>query len=304
MKKNILNYKRYLEYERQYSPLTVAQYVDELQRFDTFLKVNDIFFDDVDGQVIKDYLFSFYTTHDKRSRAKKLSILRGFFQYCLINGVIKQNPTQYIELPKRDKKLPRTVETIEIDRLIEYIQEESGQFWQRDLAIVSTLFGSGLRVSELVTLREHDILFAEKLIFVEDGKGQKDRYVPISDISIKYLKIYLRDLRPSLEYKSHEKQQYVFLNKDGNTLTARGVQYILNKISKLCALKEITPHMLRHSFATSLLEGGADLRSVQELLGHTSVASTQVYTHVTQDYMKKVYNKMHPLNGMKENKGE
>ena len=299
LQEKISSYHDYLLYQRHYAELTIAQYDAELVCFNSFLSAEklrkDSKIEEITPDVLKAYLFSFYQTHDKRSRAKKLSILRGFFQFLVMEGYLESNPTQYIDSPKRDKKLPKIVETVEIDNIIKLVQENHGKFWQRDVLIISLLYGSGLRVSELCALTVNDILIKERLVYIASGKGSKTRYVPMSDVSMILYDAYLKDFRANFILRNTEEHDFVFLNKDGGALTPRGIQYILEKISKTCAFQNISPHMLRHSFATSLLNGGADLRVVQELLGHSSIASTQVYTHVTQERLQSVYNSTHPL---------
>lgn len=291
-------YVQYLSTQRQYSSLTIQQYqaeltlfFQEMERYGTALSLSAITM-----HMISDYLFGFHETHSKRSRAKKLSILRGFFQYYVVEGSIMENPCQYIELPKQDKRLPRFLNEQEVNVIFEQLPFLDDRFYQRDILLFALLFGSGLRVSELVEIDVADISRAEKQLFVKQGKGNKDRYVPLSALSLQLLADYEQNLRAFLLLKTHEPTTKLFLNKDGKPLTARGVQYILKKLSLKLGSKSLHPHMLRHSFATTLLTGGVDLRSVQELLGHEHISSTQIYTHVDVKQLKERYQEVHPLN--------
>jgi len=294
----IEKYLQYLRTQRQYSTLTIHQYAVELDIFAKYVGMNIPTFDltTISIKVVTDYLFSFYETHTKRSRAKKLSILRGFFQYQLVEGHILSNPCQYIELPKQDKRLPQFIDTQEATAFFDNISLVDRTFYQRDILLFAMLFGSGLRISELVALELTDIDRSSKELLVRQGKGNKQRYAPMSDVSIQLLDTYEHDLRPFLLLKTHEQTAAVFLNKSGKALTDRGVRYILKQLSLKLGTASLSPHMLRHTFATTLLSNGVDLRSVQELLGHESIRSTQIYTHLNLTHVKEKYNEVHPLN--------
>jgi integrase/recombinase XerC len=295
----IASYIAYLQTQRHYSALTIAQYETELTCFMQFVVQTVGRFDvrTLTIETITDYLFSFASTHTKRSRAKKLSILRGFFQYGLQEGFVDSNPCQYIDLPKQDKPLPQFLDERATMGLFEQLNETfvEGQFYQRDILLFAILFGSGLRVSELVQLKLSDINEQEKFVFVERAKGAKQRYVPMSELSLRLYAAYVADLRALLLLRTKAPTSILFLNKNGDPLTTRGVQYILRKLSVQLGLTSMSPHMLRHSFATTLLNNGVDLRTVQALLGHESIASTQIYTHLHLSHIKDVYNAVHPL---------
>ena len=299
MKQRITEYLRYLKTQRQYSERTLEQYETELGTFYNFLKdqygENQHDITEIDILLTKEYLFSFSDSHSKKSRSKKLSILRGFFQYYLTQDVIKMNPCKYIDLPKQDKKLPRYVSDSEVSYIFDNLFALDSAFYQRDLLIIAILFGSGLRVSELVDLELQDMLITERRVHVRSGKGAKERFAPLSDIAIQAYQTYMNDLRTMLLLKSHNPQQAVFLNKLGTPLSARGVQYLLQKIGRQLGVRSFSPHMLRHSFASTLLNHGMDLRSVQELLGHESIASTQIYTHIDMQETQKQYDKFHAI---------
>lgn len=285
-------YLTYLQVQRQYSDQTVMQYRVELTTAISFFgtkQVNELTKDD-----IKNYLFSFHQSHSKRSRAKKLSILKNFLQYCLQNGAMDTNPCTYVEVPKQDKPLPAFLEAGEIDYLLEHVAM-GNQLAQRDQLLLAFLFGSGLRVSELTYLKIQDIDVKDRTIFVANAKGQKQRYVPMSNIANQFYMRYVNDLRAMLLLKHHQSVETLFLNRSGLPLTNRGVQYILQKWSAHFGMKHVSPHMLRHSFATELLNNGMDLRMVQELLGHAHVSTTQIYTHLSHTRLKTVYESAHPL---------
>jgi len=296
--KYIQQYIDFLTYQRQYAEHTISQYFRELEIFfsyvsKSFPNKNEIMA--IDMVVIKEYLFSLHTSHDKNSRAKKVSILRGFFQFILEKDLIALNPCKYIELPKQDKKLPKFLDSVETANIFHEIPSLDQKFLTRDMLILALLYGSGLRVSELVALQIADVLIEEKIIFIKSGKGNKDRYVPISDKALIIYNDYLNNLREELLLKVSEPTNYIFLNKSGKVITTRGIQYLLKQISQKIGLQTFSPHMLRHSFATTLLNGGMDLRSVQELLGHSNIASTQVYTHISNSELRSVYVNAHPL---------
>ena len=296
--KYIQQYIDFLTYQRQYAEHTISQYFRELEIFfsyvsKSFPNKNEIMA--IDMVVIKEYLFSLHTSHDKNSRAKKVSILRGFFQFILEKDLIALNPCKYIELPKQDKKLPKFLDSVETANIFHEIPSLDQKFLTRDMLILALLYGSGLRVSELVALQIADVLIEEKIIFIKSGKGNKDRYVPISDKALIIYNDYLNNLREELLLKVSEPTNYIFLNKSGKVITTRGIQYLLKQISQKIGLQTFSPHMLRHSFATTLLNGGMDLRSVQELLGHSNIASTQVYTHISNNELRSVYVNAHPL---------
>ncbi|MGL5041642.1 MAG: tyrosine-type recombinase/integrase [Culicoidibacterales bacterium] len=297
MKEEIKKYIDYLIYERNYAQNTTSQYNDELRFF--FLFCQERKFDghskQITDKLIKEYLYTLYEKNQKVTRSKKLSILRGFFQYQLENGRLDANPCQYIDLPKKDKKLPKILAVEEIDLLLEKLLVSNKKFAARDLAIVATFFGAGVRVSELVKLVSSDIDFLNKTIFVRDGKGGKARFAPLSVLAVKYCLTYSLELRTFMLLSAQNPTETFFLNKYGNPLTSRGVNDILKRVSSELGIGKVSAHMFRHSFATALLNGGADLRSVQELLGHESIASTQVYTHVSRKQLESVYQATHPL---------
>jgi site-specific recombinase XerD len=227
--------------------------------------------------------------YSKRTVARKLASLRSFFKFLYREGYIKTNPSSGISTPKLDKKLPIFLDTDEVSKLIE-APDEKDLSGLRDRALMETLYSTGIRVSELVGMNLSEIDFISGVIKVF-GKGKKERLAPIGDKALRAIRNYL-DKRGI--GKLNDKKA-VFLNKDGGRLTDRSVRRIIEKYIKRVSLREgVSPHTLRHSFATHLLNRGADLRSVQELLGHMNLSTTQIYTHVTTQRLKEVYDKAHP----------
>jgi tyrosine recombinase XerC len=221
----------------------------------------------------------------KRTVARKLSTLRSFFRFLIRDGYVSSNPLAGITSPKLDKSLPIFLDVHKVTRLVE-APDNKGVFALRDRAILETLYSTGMRLSELTGLNLDRVDFIAGMVKVL-GKGKKERLIPIGDKALRAIRDYL-DLRT-------KEEKALFLNKNNRRLTGRGVQDLVSKYIRIISLKEkISPHTLRHSFATHLLDKGADLRSIQELLGHASLSTTQIYTHVTTERLKSVYNKAHP----------
>lgn len=296
-KEAIEKYRVYLDVEKNYSNYTVEGYIKDIEEFAKFLKEQEF------GTVltitksnVPRYYLSHLTTSNftKKSIARKLSSLRTFYRYLINERIITVNPFEEIETPKADKVLPKFLYNNEIEAIFKSI-DTSSSIGKRDRLILELLYGSGLRVSELCLLEESNIDFPNKMIKVF-GKGHKERYVPINENTIVALKEYLYVARPELILKNElEPPKELLVNQRGTALTTRGVRVILNNIiDKASESIHVYPHMLRHTFATHLLNGGADLRSVQEMLGHSNLSSTQIYTHVSSEQMKKSYLENHP----------
>ncbi|MBP9854233.1 MAG: tyrosine recombinase XerC [Candidatus Omnitrophica bacterium] len=284
MKLPVDKFISYLQVEKNYSPHTILNYQSDLVNFIQYIDKTPI--QDVDYQLLRKYLAHLRTFDLKpRSLSRKLSSLRSFFKYLFREGVIKDSPATLLMSPKLDKPLPKFLTEDEMEMFIESpnIKTLAGK---RDKAILETLYSAGIRVSELVGMNIIDVDLIGNIIKVS-GKGKKERLVPIGSKAVTAIKDYLEDRADT--------PQALFLNKNGTRLTTRGVFNITNKYIKMaCSNKDISPHVLRHSFATHLLNRGADLRSVQELLGHVNLSTTQIYTHVSTDKLKKVYDKAHP----------
>ncbi len=284
MKKHRDAFLNYIEAERNYSPHTILNYQIDLDEFITFIgdkAVETIIYAD-----LRRFLAQLKSKNLKpRSIARKLSSLRSFFKYLQRQKVIKTNPASLVVTPKLDKPLPHFLSEAETLTLIEAPKTDKvAQL--RDKAIFEVLYSTGIRVSELVGLDEEDIDAISNIIRVT-GKGRKERLIPIGDTALTAIDAYIQ--------KRPVQAAAIFLNKSGTRLSDRSVRNIINKyITQEAMNRKIHPHMFRHSFATHLLNRGADLRSVQELLGHVNLSTTQIYTHLTTDKLKAVYDKAHP----------
>ncbi|HLF18098.1 MAG TPA: tyrosine recombinase XerC [Candidatus Omnitrophota bacterium] len=274
----------YLEIERNYSPHTVLNYKLDLTEFFTFL--GPLALEKVEYLHLRRFLGSLRERNLKpRSMARKLSSMRSFFRFLNKEGYLKDNPAVLLMSPKLDKTLPKFLTEGEMTALIEAPKTDT-DFGRRDRAILETLYSTGIRVSELVGLDVDDVDLIGQIAKVR-GKGKKERLVPMGGKAADAIRSYLDKRKGSA--------RAVFLNKNGTRLTSRGVFNITDKyIKQVSATKNISPHVLRHSFATHMLDRGADLRSVQELLGHVSLSTTQIYTHVSTERLRKVYDAAHP----------
>jgi tyrosine recombinase XerC len=275
---------RYLEVEKNYSSHTTLNYRIDLEEFTRFLGSTPV--DKTAYPDLRRFLAELKGRNLKpRTLSRKLSALRSFFKYLQREGVIQSNPAKLLVTPKLDKPLPHFMTEEETVRIIE--APKAGQRGSlRDQVIFEMLYSTGIRVSELVGMDVDDVDFFGNIIKVR-GKGKKERLVPVGDQALKALKKYLDTRKNS--------SSFIFANKNGTRLGDRSVRNIINKyILQEAISRHVTPHMFRHSFATHLLNHGADLRCVQELLGHVNLSTTQIYTHLTTDKLKKVYDKAHP----------
>ncbi len=287
-------YINYLEVERNASPYTVRNYTTDLLGFFQFLKERGVgSLREVDKDVLRNYLRHLMEQGIvKASIARKLSAIRSFYRYLVREGILSASPVQKTSSPKLDKRLPSFLTTDEVTRLLEAPDVSTPQ-GQRDCALLELLYASGLRVSELANLKLEQVNLDSREIRVW-GKGAKERMVLMGEPAAKALTAYLNQGR--LELSGNKRSSALFLNRYGERLTERSVQSTLEKYAGIAGIgKRIHPHMLRHTFATHLLDGGADLRVVQELLGHASLSSTQIYTHVSKSQAKKVYLSAHPM---------
>ncbi|WP_017185483.1 tyrosine recombinase XerC [Alkalibacillus haloalkaliphilus] len=288
-------FRQFLIVERNASPHTVNQYVADLQQFNQFLSREVIsHFNAVNYSDIRLYLTELYNSGLSRvSASRKLSSLRTFYYYLEKENIVEHNPIEYVSMPKRDKKIPQFFYAEELERLFN-VEDCSQPLGQRNQALIEILYATGIRVSELVQIKLKDFDYTLGTILVH-GKGNKERYVPFGAYAQTAVKEYIEDGRKELISKSKQEVDQLFINFRGTPLTDEGVRYILNDMMKRAALtSSIHPHKLRHTFATHLLNEGADMRSVQEMLGHESLSSTQIYTHVTKDYLQNIYNNAHP----------
>lgn len=284
MNKYISDFLKYLETEKNHSEHTILNYRLDLEVFFLFLGNDDV--KAVDYPILRRFLAELKAKSLKaRSIARKLSTLRSFFRYLQREGFVSKNPAALVQTPKLDKVLPHFLTEADAVTLLES-PDTDGLSDLRDKAIIETLYSTGMRVSEIVGLNQRDVDLIGNIIKAR-GKGKKERMVPVGEKACDAIEMYLKT-RPS-------KVDAVFLNKNGGRLSARSVRNIINKHIKHAAMpQKVHPHMLRHSFATHMLDRGADLRSVQELLGHVNLSTTQIYTHLTTEKLKSVYNKAHP----------
>lgn len=278
----------YLKTEKNSSRHTIINYTIDLKAFASFLGEKDI--GDVDHLTLRRFLAEMRTkNYSKRTIARKLASLRTFFKFLFREGHIKTNPITAVSTPKLDKILPKFLDVEKVVKLL-LAPDEKEPSGLRDRAVMETLYSTGIRVSELVGLDITDVDFISGVAKVF-GKGSKERMVPIGDTALSAIRKYLEKRGK----RAPKEKDAIFLNKSGRRLTDRSVRRIIDKYIRACGIQEkISPHSLRHSFATHLLDRGADLRSVQELLGHMNLSTTQIYTHVTTKRLKAVYDKAHP----------
>lgn len=291
MDRFIEKFLRYLEIEKNFSGHTILNYKLDLFDFKKFLKDSPV--EGVDYLSLRKYLAYLKGNNlTNRTISRRLSCLRSFFKFLFREGLIKNNPTLMLSTPKQDKLLPIFLTEDEVVKLIEAPSADT-VLGLRDRAILETLYSTGMRVSELVSLDIDNIDFVSTTVKNVLGKGKKERSLPLGNRALSAINKYLSN-RNSHKKKIKE-TNILFLNKNNGRITDKGIRKIINKYIHKASLKSgISPHTLRHSFATHLLNGGADLRSVQELLGHANLSTTQIYTHLTTDKLKSVYDKAHP----------
>ncbi|RDW19477.1 tyrosine recombinase XerC [Oceanobacillus arenosus] len=298
MKEFLTSFRSFVEYlqiEKNASPNTVKCYQNDLESFLEFLNQEGIHqLNDVNHQVVRLFLTGLYDQKlSRRSVSRKISSLRSFFKFMEREKQVESNPFIQVTLPKTTKPIPGFLYMEELEKLFE-VSDMTDPLGQRDQAILETLYGTGIRVSECQGIKLSDIDFSIGTIFIM-GKGRKERYVPFGRYAEIAMETYIQEGRQKLLKKSNTETNALFLNARGNPLTVRGIRLILNKMVDKAALTvHVHPHKLRHTFATHLLNEGADLRTVQELLGHENLSSTQIYTHVTKDHLREVYMKSHP----------
>jgi len=288
MDRLVYKFLDYLENERNYSIYTVDNYNKDLNLFVSFLdeiNINNI--KKVDYQVIRIYLTKLYELkYSSKSICRHISSLRSFFKYLVKEKIIFDNPMLLVSNPKQEKKLPNFLYNEDLERLINAC-DNSNIFGIRDSLIIELLYSTGIRVSELINIKVNDIRDKEIKVF---GKGSKERIVLFGSVCEKKINDYLKVRGKLLK---NNRCDYLLLNNNGNRLTTRGVEYIIEKLARKIGLK-ITPHTLRHTFATHMLNEGADLKCVQELLGHENLQTTSIYTHVTNERLRNVYLNCHP----------
>ncbi|GAA0495531.1 tyrosine recombinase XerC [Salinibacillus aidingensis] len=288
-------FTEYLQVEKNASPYTVKFYQEDLDTFFLFLEEEGIeHVKDVDYAAIRVFLTKQYEQKlSRRSVSRRLSTLRTFYRFLEREEKVDSNPFLQVSQPKVSKPIPGFLYEEEIEKLF-HVNDLTSPLGQRDQAILELLYATGMRVSECANLKLVHVDFSIGTVLVR-GKGNKERYIPFGRYAQDALEQYIHDGRAKLVNKANEDSGSLFLNARGTTLSTRGFRLVLNKMVKNAALTiNVHPHKLRHTFATHLLNAGADMRSVQELLGHKNLSSTQIYTHVTKDHLRNIYKNSHP----------
>ena len=290
----IKSYQSYLKIERGLSKNTIDNYSFDIERLCLFLTKNEIVVSPIKigEETVQQFIYSVAKEVNPRSQARIISGLKSFFSYLIFEDYRVDNPLELIETPKTGRKLPDTLSVDEIDSLIFAIDLTTNE-GERNRAMLETLYGCGLRVSELVSLKISDLFFEEGFVKIT-GKGNKQRFVPISDLTQKYIQIYRNTIRTHITIQKGF-EDTLFLNRRGKQLTRAMIFTIIKNLAvKIDLNKTISPHTLRHSFATHLLENGADLRSIQLMLGHESITTTEIYVHLDRTFLTQVLNLFHP----------
>jgi len=292
MNNYIENFINYLEYQKNYSKNTIKSYYMDILEFNNYVILNKINYSNISYDDVKKYLLFLYNKNNSKSTvSRKLSSLRSFYNYLYRKEIVINNPFSFVRSPKKEKKLPKYVNYEDINIIFSSIKIDN-KIGQRDKLIFELFYSTGIRLSELCSIKISDIDFEKRNIRIV-GKGNKERIVFYGDYCDEILDIYLNDGRKKLMLnKEHD---YLVVNNRGSKIQTRVVQNMVEKILKrVCLKKHITPHTLRHTFATHLLNEGCDMITVQELLGHSSLNTTQIYTHVSNEKLRTEYLKGHP----------
>lgn len=290
----IKSFQSYLKIERGLSKNTIDNYTFDLEKLTQFLDVNKIKVSPITitDETVQQFIYSISKQVNARSQSRVISGLKSFFNYLIFEDYRTDNPLELIESPRLGRKLPDTLSIQDIDNLIAAIDLSKPE-GERNKAIIETLYGCGLRVSELVNLKISDLFFEEGFIKIT-GKGNKQRFVPIAPMTQKIINSYRKNIRNHLQINK-KFEDTLFLNRRGNQLTRAMIFTIIKDLAvKINLQKSISPHTLRHSFATHLLENGADLRSIQLMLGHESITTTEIYVHLDRSHLKKTIYAFHP----------
>lgn len=282
----------YLKVQKNYSSFTLLNYKKDIEEYEMFLKEKNYNYKNMDYKKCTEYLLFLDNRNLKKtSVSRRLSSLRTFYKYLVLNNFVDNNPFLLVSSPKKEKKMPKFINYSGIEEIfnIPNIKTKEGQ---RERVILEILYGSGVRVSELVNIKIKDIDFSNKTILIF-GKGSKERLVSFGEPALDSIKQYINDGRKQYEIES----EYLIVGKNEEQLTTRRIEQIIGELINKTSIKmNITPHMFRHTFATHLLDNGSDLIAVQELLGHESLASTEIYTHISNEHLREVYLKCHPRN--------
>lgn len=289
LKESIEEFLRYLLIDKGYSENTINSYRIDLEKFLDYNKNKDI--NNISNNDIKEYVKWLKKNNlNEKSISRNISCLKSFYKFLVIEKIVKDNPSESLFIPKIKKSLPNILSEEEVLKLLNI--ELSDNFSYRNKAMLELMYATGLRVSELVNLKLQDIDLSSDIVRTF-GKGGKERIIPIGDYAKEYLEKYIYEYRSSMLKRNNN--EYLFLNNHGNKMTRQGFFKIIKKIAKEKGIdRELSPHTLRHSFASHLLKYGADLRTIQELLGHSDISTTQIYTHITNEELKRNYNEYHP----------
>lgn len=293
---SILDYSHYLKIERGLSSHTIQNYIRDVKKLISFIDKKKITCTpiEINEDLIQQFIYEIAKEISPRSQARIISGLRSFFDYLIFENYRESNPTDLIETPKIGVKLPDTLSEHEINSLISAIDLSKAE-GERNRAMLETMYSCGLRVSELIHLKISDLFFDEGFIKIV-GKGNKERFVPIHSSAQNYIMLYMNEIRSHLSIKKGF-EDTLFLNRRGKSLSRQMIFMILKALAiKINLNKKISPHTFRHSFATHLLKNGADLRAIQQMLGHESITTTEVYVHLDTSYLKEVIEKYHPIN--------
>ena len=294
MNRLIDEFVKYLSIQKNYSDMTTLNYKKDLEEYSIFLKSKDYKYDKIDYKKCIDYLlFLDEKKLKKTSISRRLSSLRTFYKFLVLNNYTKSNPFMLVSSPKKEKRIPSFINYEGIDEIFNIPNTDTID-GQREKVIIEVLYGAGIRVSELVNIKMKDIDFDNKTILIF-GKGSKERIVSFGEPAKDAMKKYINDARK--KYLKNNESEYLIVGNNTDRLTTRRIEQIIDKLITKTSIKmNVTPHMFRHTFATHLLDNGCNLIAVQELLGHESLSSTEIYTHVSNEHLREVYMKCHPRN--------
>jgi integrase/recombinase XerD len=291
-------FRNYLKLERGLAENSLVSYIRDVEKLASFLNDTSSVYNVTDTELSKFLVFLNDCGLAATSQARILSGLKAFFEYLLLEKKIQINPTELLSIPKTQRKLPDTLHLHEIEAMLATLDQSTPE-GVRNKAIIEVMYSSGLRVSELVSLKISDCLFNEGFLRIV-GKGSKMRLVPLGQEALKFMLIYLNDIRPSIPVKD-EASDVLFLNRRGAGLSRVMIFIVIKEAAQRAGImKNISPHTLRHSFATHLVEGGADLRAVQEMLGHESIITTEIYTHLDRAFLQQTLQEFHPRANQKK----
>ncbi len=295
-KNALIDYKHFLKIEKSFADNSIESYLRDIKKLILFLKENQIEISpiNISEETVQQFIYANAKILSPRSQSRLISALRNFFDYLIIENYRTDNPTDLLELPKIGRKLPEILSIDEIDKIINSIDLSKPQA-ERNRTIIETLYSCGLRVSELINLKISDLFFEEGFIRVI-GKGNKQRFVPINLQTQKFINIYIKDIRGKIDIQKGFKDD-VFINRRGKKLTRVMIFTIIKNLAEKSGIdKKISPHTFRHSFATHLLERGADLIAIQQMLGHESITTTEIYLHLDNSFLRDEINSFHPRN--------